>query len=448
MEAPEHGKLKGLEEPYFAKQLPPAAPGFSSTGPNVMFIDFLNQLSGPARVEIDLHQEMLVMALRSRCLKYAFSQEAESAVAVIDQLCAFYNQCAIKVGLKAFEVLATQNDEYIKIQEQFFYSHQESRGDEQRPVQQTNNMLVHIHDLLEGRLRRLATLGLFSMDVIRGRDVADTLTPTQYVDLDLRTKERAFGEDVSILASTHAFLFGAVQHEIRNAIAHKRYEIQEDGSVTLHDFDPRKRVRKQIGQLSQEELRTLISSLERAVDIFEISILIFQHNNGTLLKQLGHYDRDKNYSEKEVREMIYLNAAASFMRIDGIDVRDDAVTIDASFLSFESRSRGSEVLVNSHDRGGNPLRYKLPIAPCELSARDQSFRLLQVASMYCRAYKSITVRTRDIVGSKPLGEVTASVDLLARSLESRLSKEEFLKGLTDNTFPSDEEAPDEHHIPS
>jgi hypothetical protein len=256
-----------------------------------MFIDFLNRLNEPVRVEIDLHQEMLVMALRSRCLKYAFSPETESVLAVIDQLCAFYHQCAVKIGLKAFEVLASQNEEYINIQEQLFSSKQESRGDDQRPVQQTNNLLLHIHDLLEGRLRRLATLGMFSIDAIHEKDVANTLTPTQYVDLDLRTKERTFAEDVGILAGTYTFLFGAVQHEIRNAIAHKRYEVQEDGSVMLYDFDPRKKIRKQIGQFSQHELETLISSLERAVDVFEISLLIFQHNNGALLKRLGHYEQ-------------------------------------------------------------------------------------------------------------------------------------------------------------
>jgi hypothetical protein len=224
----------------------------------------------------------------------------------------------------------------------------------------------------------------------------------------LRTKERAFAEDVGILAGTYTFLFGAVQHEIRNAIAHKRYEVQEDGSVMLYDFDPRKKIRKQIGQFSQHELETLISSLERAVDVFEISLLIFQHNNGALLKRLGHYDRDKNYSDKEMRAMIYLKAAASFMRINGIEVRGDAGAIDASFLSFESISSKREALVSSQSRNGNPLTYRLPIAPRELSARDQSLRLLQVGSMYCRAYKSITIQTKDILGDKPLGEASAS----------------------------------------
>ena len=265
-------KQNDIDEPYFAKEAPAGALPSSSTGPNVMFVDFLNRLSGPARVKIDKHQEMLIMALRSRCLKYAFSAEDEAVIAALDQLCAFYHQCAIKAGLKVFEVFAKQNEEYIKVQEQFFYSERNSRQNAQRPVEQTNNLLVRAHDLYEGLLRRLAALGMFSIDVIRGRDRAHDLSPTQYVDIDLRTKERTFSEDVSILASTHEFLFGAVHHEIRNAIAHKRYEIQEEGSVVLYDFAPGKKARKQVGELSQQDLKTLILSLERAVDVFEISV--------------------------------------------------------------------------------------------------------------------------------------------------------------------------------
>jgi hypothetical protein len=429
----EHTSKSKGETPYFATELASATTGSSSRAPNVMFVDFLNRLSGPARVEIDPHQEMLIVALRSRCLKYAFSADARSVIVALDQLCAFYHHAAIKAGLKAFEVLCYQNDEYIKIQEQLFYSGREAREDDQRPVQQTNNVLAHIHDLVEGRIRRLATLGLFSIDVIRGRTSATELAPVQYVDLDLRTKETGFREDVSVLHSTYTLLFGAVEHGIRNAIAHKRYAIDEQGTALLHDFDTWKKVRKQIGQLSQQELRTLASSLERSVDVFEMSVLIFQHNNGLLLKQLGLYDKERDYSEKEMKEMIYLNAGASFMRIDNIDVKDDAIAIEASFLSFESRLSTSEVLVSS-ERGRQPFKYSLPIGPLRLSARDQTLRLLQIASMYCRRYRTITIRTKDIVGNEPLGEVTAPLDLLARSLESELSKEDFLKKFILNTF--------------
>src|SRR6266487_1559076 len=119
METSDNSKEKKVNEPYFAQDLPGATPAFSIEGPNTAFIDFLNRLNGPARVKIDEHQEMLIMALRSRCLKYALSDDAEAVIAALDQLCAFYHQCALKAGLKAFEVLASQNEEYIKVQEQF-----------------------------------------------------------------------------------------------------------------------------------------------------------------------------------------------------------------------------------------------------------------------------------------------------------------------------------------
>jgi hypothetical protein len=287
----------------------------------------------------------------------------------------------------------------------------------------------------------LATLGVFSIDAIRERDRAGELTPTQYVDLDLRTKERIFSEDVSILGRTHALLFGAVRHEIRNAIAHKRYEIKQDGSVVLYDFDPGKKLRITVGQLSQEQLKMLITSLERAVDIFEMSLLIFQHNNGNLLNELGHYSEEREYSEKEVREMIYLNAPSAFMRIDGINIQDGDVTIDASFLSFESRPSGGEVFVSSKDRDGKPIEYWIPVANRELSARDQTLRLLQLATMYCGRYRTISIRTKDILGGKPLGEVKASVDLLLKARAAPTTKEEFLKLLTVNTFTVSKKEP-------
>ena len=375
------------------------------------------------------------MILRSRCVKYALSDDTDLVIAALNQLCALYHQCAIKSGLKAFEVFGAQNEEYIKVQEQFFYSKRESRAEDQRPVEKTNNLLVRAHDLLEGLIRRLATLGMFSIDVIRGRDRAENLLPGQYVDLDLRTKEHAFGEDPSILASTHDLLFDSARHNIRNAIAHKRYEIREDGSVLLFDFDPRRQLRKDVGELSQSQLEMLISSLERAVDVFEMSILIFQHNNGRILHQLGYYEQKKTtYTEKEVREMIYLNAKACFMRIDAIEITNDEVIIDTSFLSFESERFGGEAFVNSKDRRGNPFTYSLPLQSRELSARDQTFRLLQVASLCCQRYSNITVRTKDILGGKPLGQASASLKLLERSLQGDLPKEEFIQQLATNTF--------------
>ncbi len=429
---------KKFDEPYFAEELRTSHPAASSHMPNVMFVDFLERLNGPAHVQIDAHQEALIMMLRSRCVKYAMSDDTDLVIAALNQLCAFYHQGAIKSGLKAFEVFGAQNEEYIKVQEQFFYSRHESRAEDQRPVKKTNNLLVHAHDLLEGLIRRLATLGTFSIDVIRGRDRAENLRPSQYVDLDLRTKEYAFREDPSILASTYDLLFGSARHDIRNAIAHKRYEIREDGSVLLFDFDPRKQLRKDVGELSQSQLETLISALERAADIFEMSVLIFQHNNGSILHQLGYYEPKKAaYTEKEVREMIYLNATACFMRIDAIEIINDEVIIDASFFSFENERSGGEAFVNSKDKRGNPFKYRLPLKSRELSARDQTFRLLQVASLYCQRYSNITVRTKDILSGKPLGQASASLKLLERSLREQLPKEEFLQQLAANTFSHD-----------
>lgn len=428
-----------LSEPYFARQLDAPAAFIDSGGPNIIFIDFLNRLDGPARVTIDTHQEMLIMALRQRCLRFAFSDDADEAIRTLNQVCALYHQCVIKNGLKTFEVFAAQNEQYINVQEQFYYSREQAFAQSQRPVQETHNLLRYAHDLLEGYIRRLATLGMFALDVIRDRQRASDLSPAQYVELDLRAKEQTFAEDPGLLRSTHARLFGSVRFDIRNAIAHRRYEVQDDGSALLWDFDPRKQVKKPIGQISQSEIKELIFSIERAVAVFEISVLIFQHNNGKILHELGHYANrdatDNKYSEKQMREMLYLNAPACFMRIENIEIADDDVRIDASFLSFESSPLGGDVYVNSKDRNGKPIEYALPLRPRELSARDQTLRLLQIAALYCGNYKSVTVRTKDAVGDKLLGEASATMDLLAESIQARfIPKEEFIQRLRTNTF--------------
>ena len=77
----------------------------------------------------------------------------------------------------------------------------------------------------------------------------------------------------------------------------------------------------------------------------------------------------------------------------------------------------------------------LPVPVRELSALDQTLRLLQVASLYCKKYKRITIKTKDVLGGKPLGEVSAEMDLLVESVEERkITREEFLKRLSTNTF--------------
>lgn len=425
---------KNFDEPYFARELAPSHAHAGSGAPNVMFIDFLSRLDGPARVQIDPHQEMLIMALRQRALRFALSDDSGQVILTLNQLCALYHQCVIRIGLKAFGVFAAQNEQYIRVQEQFYYSREQASAPDQRPVQQTANLLTYAHDLLEGLIRRLATLGSFSIDVIRQRECAQHLSPMQYVEMDLRTKERGFAEDPGIVRVTHDLLFGAVIHEVRNAIAHKRYEVQDDGSALLWDYHPSRHMKKIVGRLAQSEIKDLVSSLERAVSVLEMSALIFQHNNGALLHQLGQYGAKGEYTEKQMREMIYLNAPACFMRIEDIAVRNDEVVVCAAFLSFESSPFGSEVFVSSKDGSGKPREYMLPLPARELSARDQTFRLLQVASLYCKKYKRITVKTKDALGGKPIGEVSAETDLLTGSLEGKITKEEFVSRLSVNTF--------------
>lgn len=418
---------KNFSEPYFVREVDQTHAG--SGAPNVMFIDFLSRLDGPARVEIDPHQEMLIMALRARALRFALSDDSNEVVLTLNQLCALYHQSVVRVGLKTFEVFAAQNEQYIKVQEQFYYSRQQALAQDQRLVQQTQNLLTYAHDLLEGFIRRLTTLGSFSIDVIRDRKRAEDLSSNQYVEMDLRTKQSNFAEDTGVVRTTHDLLFGAVVHEIRNAIAHKRYEVQDDGSALLWDYHPTKHTKKLVGQMTQTDIKKLVSSLERSVTVLEMSVLIFQHNNGVLLHQLGQYGGKGEYTEKQMREMLYLNAPASFMRIEGIEVRDDEVIIDAAFLSFESSVSGSEVFVSSKDRRGEPREYALPLPPRELSARDQTFRLLQIASVYCNKYKRLTVRTKDALGGKPLGEASAETSLLVESREGKITPEKFLERL-------------------
>lgn len=432
---------RNFDEPYFARELAPSPALAGSGAPNVMFIDFLSRLDGPARVQIDPHQEMLIMALRQRALRFALSDDSSQVIVTLNQLCALYHQCVIRIGLKAFEVFAAQNEQYIKVQEQFYYSREQAFAQDQRPIQQTANLLTYAHDLLEGLIRRLTTLGSFSIDVIRDRECAQHLSPVQYVEMDLRTKERQFAEDPGIVGITHDLLFGAVIHEVRNAIAHKRYEVQDDGSALLWDYHPTKHTKKIVGRLMQSEVKDLVSSLEHAICVLEMSVLIFQHNNGAVLHQLGHYGAKGEYTEKQMREMLYLSAPACFMRIEDIDVRDDEVIVSAAFLSFESSPFGSEVFVSSNDGSGKPRKYVLPLPARELSARDQTFRLLVVASLYCKKYKRITIKTKDVLGGKPMGEVSALTDLLVESFGGKITREEFLRRLSMNTFSREADSP-------
>src|SRR5260370_16962349 len=154
---------KNFSEPYFASAV--AREGLGSGGPNVMFIDFLSRLDGQARVDIDPHQENLVMALRERALRFALSDDSDQVILTLNQLCAFYHQCVVRVGLKAFEVFATQNEQYIRVQEQFYYSRQQAFAKDQRPAQQTANLLTYPHTLLEPSLPPPTPSATFSIHV-------------------------------------------------------------------------------------------------------------------------------------------------------------------------------------------------------------------------------------------------------------------------------------------
>jgi hypothetical protein len=418
--------------PYFEVENINSPASVLGSGPDVLFVDFLARLSGSARVAIDVRQEMLIMLLRARCLKYALSRESDEIIPAINQLCAIYEQAAIRTGLKSFEVFRRFYEEYVKIQEQVFLAREQAQSKDQRPVQETSNLLNHVHDLLEGLLRRLATLGMFSLDVLSANPRANDLSPTQYLDLPLTEKDQTFTDHRSVLTGTRNVLFGSIRHDIRNAIAHRRYEVQEDGSALLFDFNPRTKQRRDIGRVTKAELESLIDDLQRAVDVFEISLLIFQHNHGSFLNQLGYYGPKKEYTDKEMTEMLYIEAPAALLSVEEVLISEETVKVTLRFTS-QTRSSGSEVFVRSKDRDGKPITYSLPIPPRTTSARDQTFRFLQKCSFYCGRYKKIEARTLD-ADNTIIGEVVAPMELLVRSTQEVVPKETFIKGLLTNTF--------------
>lgn len=183
--------VKKSPKPYFTEGTPPELE-LDSTVPNLMFVEFLGRLEGAAKVDIDPRQELLVMQLRARCVKYAMSDQVDEMVTTINQLCAIYHGATIKGGAKSFDVFRAVLDEYVDIQEQLYLSWEQALQKEQRPTGRTNNLLTHCHDLIEGNLRKLATLGIYSLDVLEDRGRASTLTPQQYVDLTLKGKDTTY----------------------------------------------------------------------------------------------------------------------------------------------------------------------------------------------------------------------------------------------------------------
>ncbi len=111
-------------------------------------------------------------------LRPLYRIRSDQIIPAINQLCAVYQEAPVRVGLKSFDVFRGFYEEYVRIQEQVFLAREQTRSAEQRPVQETNNLLNYAHDLLEGLIRRLAALGTFSLDVLSGRENADeTRTP-------------------------------------------------------------------------------------------------------------------------------------------------------------------------------------------------------------------------------------------------------------------------------
>lgn len=420
-------------KPYFVQD-EPSVP-ISEEGPNVMFVDFLARLDGAARVDIDLRQELLVMQLRARCIRYALAPESDGIIIALNQLCALYHVAAVRIGRKAFDVFEAFLGEYVKVQEQVFLSRDQTAVKDQRPTALTNNLLNYCHELLESFLRKLATLGTFSLDVLSGDSSASGLSAQQYVDLSLKGKVSKFENDPKIVRRTFELLFGSVQNSLRNSIAHRRYVIEEDGTAVLHDFHPKKRTRTLVGKVSQSEIRALLQQLEMAVDTFEISLLIFQHNHGSIMLELGFHQGDEELSEAKIAERLYMEAPAAFLRIDSVAFEGGTLKIDVklNFPAFARQTKPSTVYVQSKNRLGEQVKYALTVPSRDLSARDQTLRFRQKASLYCQKHTQISIRTFDEKG-KPVGEVSSTLEWIRRALADRSSIDQFLGGVIKNTF--------------
>jgi len=420
-------------KPYFAEEEPPIP--ISEDAPNVMFVDFLARLDGPARVDIDPRQEMLIMQMRARCLRYALAPESDRIILALNQLCALYHAAAVRIGRKAFDVFEAFLNEYVKVQEQVFLSRDQTTVEDQRPTALTNNLLNYCHELLENFLRKLATLGAFSLDVLSADPSASDLSAQQYVDLGLKEKVSKFENDPKIVKRTFELVFGSVQNSLRNSIAHRRYQIEEDGTAVLHDFHPKKMTRTLVGRVSQSELRSLVQQLEMAVDMFEISLLIFQHNHGSIMHELGFYRGEEELSEQKIAERLYMEAPAAFLRVDSVAFEGGTLKIDVklNFPAFARQTEPSTVYVQSKNRRGERLKYALTIPPRDLSARDQTLRFMQKASLYCQKQTQIIIRTFDEMG-RPIGEVSSTLEWIRRALAERSSIDEFLGGVIKNTF--------------
>lgn len=420
-------------KPYFASEEPPEGADQGVQG--VILAGFLNRLSGAASISLDPRQELLVMLLQARCLKYALSPQLDEIVTTINQLCAIYQQGTLRMPQKAFDVFFAMQDEYIPIQEQVHWSGEQASDRDQASVSRTNNLLNHCHELMENFLRKISTFGYFALDAIESSSNAGLLSPAQYVDEGLSQKEKHFADSPSILMTTHAILFGGVERRVRNSIAHRRYRIDEDGTARLFDYNPRTRQRDNVGEMSQVAIEQLVRDLEMGVDTFEISNLIFQHNHGEIMAQLGYVaDGDREYTDKEITERLFLEASTSYLQakkvsFEGNVVRADIQTAFPAVVGQEP----STVYVNTKDKDGNAVRYAVSVPSVDVSARDQTLRFMQKAALYCGSYESIHVRTADNEGNL-IGEAAASVESLKRSSEKPNSLEGFLNELSLNTF--------------
>lgn len=241
-----------------------------------------------------------------------------------------------------------------------------------------------------------------------------------------------------IIDRTYALLFGSVRHDIRNSIAHRRYDIKRDGSVDLYDFDPAQKRRKHIGRFSQNDVEALARHIQTAVDVFEMSLLIFQHNHGSLLFEMGYYSGKEDYTDEEIVELLHREAPSAFLRVQDVTFEDGSVElkVKTSFPAFARSETPSTVYVSTKDKSGNPLKYQLEVPPVHLSVRSQSFRFLQKASLYCKRFREIEIRTVGL-DDKEFGRARATIEYMQQSLKDHVEEEEFTAGLLVNTFPDE-----------
>lgn len=430
-----------VEKPYFAEGEEPPLPETSDHF-SILTSAFLARLDGPARIELDPRQELLVMQLRARCASYAFSEEADDMIRAINQLVAFYHTATRKAGKKVFEVLNAIVTEHAAVQEQIALARRKAFEADQRVVARTQNQLLYYKALVENPFRKLISLATLALDVIndwprvKGQPRWQTLSPSQYLDLGFRAKVNTLAAARQVLAATRQLLVDPVDEGIRNAIAHERYEIQEDGSVHLYNYRSNERI--DLGTFGPGVFDRRNSDLEASNVTLEISLLIFQHNHCDILAQLFKTGEPEQLSDKKIMEFLYLEAPGSYLRVTEVEFNNATVKIvvQTCFPPEVETGIPSTVHGRSKNRRGQPVTFSYDIPPPRISARGQTARLLQRASFYCGRYERISITTQNEQG-QVLGEMCGDITFLRTSTEQPMPFAEFLAKLEHNTFPAD-----------